>query len=349
MSPSRPVAQSPCQSYQSHIRKREDVMSIYDPNEIVRECVSCKRCYPSNLQFCIDCLVELRDIETIPYMIEARYRLERVINHGGSGTVFVATNEAGQEVAIKIIRASAIAEPLAQDRFRLEAQIALNLKHPQIAAVLDFGMLPNAYAYIVSEYVGGDSLREEIKRRGKFDVDDAIQIIAEACDALDAAHKAGLVHRDLRPECIMVTPSSDRLRPNVKIVNFSLSKYASRRRFVPGTTAKLQGRGQLPLRPTYLSPEQFRGEEADLRSDIYSLGIIAYEMLAGRPPFTAKRVGDFGVKLLNSRPPSLRALNPEVNIVIEAEIFRALEKDPMDRQQRALEFRRDLLNALSLN
>jgi serine/threonine-protein kinase len=324
-------------------------MQSYDPNDTVRECVSCKRCYPANVQFCRECLVELTSVETIPYTINMRYKLERLISHGGSGIVFLATNEAGQEVAIKVIRASAIADPRAQDRFRREAQLAVGFNNPQVAAVFDFGMLPDASAYVVSEYVKGDSLRQEIKRRGKFEVDDAIHIIAEVCDALDAAHKAGLVHRDLKPECIMLIPTPDMPYPKVKIVNFSYTKFGSGKEFVPGTTAKLQAQGQLPLRPTYLSPEQYLGEEADLRSDIYSLGVIAYEMLAGQPPFTAKRVGDFGVKLLNARPPSLRSFNPDVNVVIEAEIFRALEKDPSDRQQRALEFRRELLNATHLS
>src|SRR5262249_41348967 len=269
-----------------------------------------------------------------------QYQLERIISRGAMGIVFAATNlESSHEVAIKILRASVMAEPRAQDRFRREAHIAAHFHHPQIVAVYDFGFLPDASAYVVSEYVKGTTLRSEMNRQGKFAVEDAAEIIAEICEALDAAHKAGLVHRDLKPESIILLPQQEQWPSQVKIVDFSFSKFASGQQFIPGTTRRLQGRGQMPLRPTYMSPEQFRGEEGDLRTDIYSLGVIAYEMLGGQPPFSATKTGDFGIKLLNSRPQPLRALNHDVNIVIEAEIFRALEKDPMNRQQRALEFR----------
>lgn len=332
-------------------------MPGYDPTDTVRECVSCRRCYPNNAQFCPDCLIELTEIELIPYVINARYQLERVINRGATGAVFVADNlESRRQVVVKVLRASALADPRAQDRLRREVQLAINFHHPHLAAIYDFGMLQDASAYVVSEYIPGPTLRDEMKRRKKFTPADAVPLLAEISEALDAAHKAGLVHRDLKPESIILVKEAtgpaeqlDPTAPQIKLVNFSFARLALGRQFVPGTTTRLQGQGQLPLRPTYISPEQYRGEEPDLRSDIYSLGVIAYEMLAGQPPFVASRVGEFGVKLLNSRPPSLRSLNKDVNIVIEAEILRALEKDPGNRQQRALEFKRELLNGLHLH
>lgn len=332
-------------------------MPSYDLDISVRSCVSCRRCYGSNVQFCADCFVELVSIDLIPYIIDGRYQLERVISRGGIGVIFAAHDrEQDREVAIKVFRASALADPRAQDRFQREVQFAAQINSPLLAATFGDGVLPDASAYVVTELVRGRSLREEMRRTGRFEIASAVAMLAAVADGLNVAHQAGLVHRDLKPECILIpstqtspqtSPQSGGAdpQPQIKLVGFSFARVALGAHFVPGTTGRLQARGMLPLRMTYLSPEQFRGEEADLRTDIYSLGVIAYEMLGGRPPFNARRTGEFAAKLLTERPPSLRALNPEVNVLLQAEILRALEKEPRQRHQSAAEFKRALHSA----
>jgi serine/threonine-protein kinase len=301
------------------------------------------------MQFCSDCFVELMSLEMIPRVINERFRLERLLSQGAIGAVFSAADlENGRQVAVKIIRASALADPRALDRFRREAQLALSLKNPQVAEVYDFGLLPDANAFLVTEFVTQATLRQELKKTDKLSVPLAVTILSETAEALHAAHRAGLVHRDLKPESIALIKNENGDIKNIKLFGFSYARISIGQQFVPGTTARLQARGMLPRTMTYLSPEQFRGEEADLRTDIYSLGVIGYEMLGGRPPFSARRTGEFGLKLLNESPAPLRPLNMKVNPLVEGVILRAMEKDPPMRQQRAAEFKRDLMKAAQM-
>ena len=311
----------------------------------LRECVSCKQCFGQSQQLCPACFIELVTIEAIPHLINERYRLDRIITRGASSLLFAAFDqETGQRVAVKLLRASALTDPRAPERFLREAELAAHLKHPGLAEIFAFGLLPEAGAFVAFELVQGALLRSEMRRAGKYTSEQAVPLLCEIADALDAAHRAGLVHRDLKPECIILVNADpqampDAQAPKIKILDFSFGRVAAGQAYQPGKTARLQGLGQLPSRPAYLSPEQFLGAEADLRSDIFSLGVIAYEMLTGQPPFKASRVGEFAGKLLHERPQSLRSFTPDLSVVIEAAILRALEKEPHNRHSRATEFK----------
>jgi len=316
----------------------------------VRTCVSCKKCYSAKTQFCSDCFVELVNIDFVPFIIDSRYQLERLINQGAMGVVFAAHDrERGEMVAIKVIRSSAMADPRAQDRFRREVDFATKLKHPNLAAIFGHGALSDASSYVVSEFIEGPTLRDVMKAEDKIPIARAVSILSGVADGLNAAHQAGIVHRDIKPgSVVLISEDSPNGEVKVKIVDFSFSRVAIGHRYIPGTTRSLQGRGILPLSVSYVSPEQFRGEEVDLRTDIYSLGVVGYEMLGGKAPFNARKTGDFATKLLTERPPSLRQLNPEVNVLLQAEIMRALEKEPRQRHQSAAEFKRAITSAQQL-
>lgn len=320
-------------------------------DDVVRECVSCKRCYDARVKTCPECFVELVNIEAIPRVVVDRYRLERVLGRGDTGWVFAATDlkaekDDPREVVLKIIRASVIAAPQAQDRFQEDARVASELRHPNLAAVYAYGLLPDANGYVVTELVKGESLRARMKRVGKLGAEQTVAILAEACDGLEAAHRAGLVHRDLKPESLVISTDSQG-QPEVKVIDFAFAKMAGPR-LAKRLTTKLNLLPQAPGTPAYLSPEQFRGEEADRHSDIYSLGIIAYEMLAGRPPFKAKTISEYAALHEGEQPDPLKPLNSEVSRELERVVLKAMEKDLVHRYDRVAQFKRELMNAVQM-
>lgn len=303
-------------------------MPQYDQKDLVRECTSCRRCYSAEVQHCLDCPGEqgkLTAIEPIPFTINYRYRLRRVIGRGRTGITFVALDDANQEVVVKVIRADLLVDPRAADRFRREAGLACQFHHTHVASLVDYGRLADGGGYLVSEYVTGATLRDELIRKGRLPVREAVHILADLCEALEAAHRAGLLHRDLKPEKIILRDLPDAPDPTIRLVGFSFTHPAGE----PSSN--------------YVSPEQRRGGEGDVRAEIFSLGVIGYEMLAGRLPF-GRAGGNDG----EPEPIESPGIDPDVPPALAEEILQALEIDPYRRQQRAIELKRELVNAAHL-
>lgn len=257
--------------------------------------------------------------------IEGRYRLDAKIGVGGMGAVYRATRlMIGDEVAVKILHTEQ-GDSNAAQRFRREAQAAARLKHPNAVDIYDFGITADGLQYLVMEFVDGESLRKIIKERGPFACSDAAPIISKVCDALGEAHRHNIVHRDIKPDNIMINSLGG--GPTVKVLDFGIAKLRD------DSSSTLTQTGNLLGTPHYMSPEQCLGEELDGRSDIYSLGVVLYEMLCGRVPFNSPVSTAVVIQHVNQAPPPLRTLNPSIPPAVEAVVLRTLEKTREGRPQ----------------
>jgi tRNA A-37 threonylcarbamoyl transferase component Bud32 len=273
-------------------------------------------------------------------VIDDKYRIEAEIGTGGMATIYRATRlKIGDVVAIKILHGELLREPKFAERFQREAQAAARLKHPNVVTVHDFGVSDDGIIYLVMELVEGRNLRTMIKDDGPMPTAMAAEIIRQVCAALTEAHRQNTIHRDIKPANIAVTPSDDGLR--VKVLDFGIASLRG------GTTMTFTQTGTVLGTPAYMSPEQCLGEDLDGRSDIYSVGIVLFEMLCGVVPFNSPTATAVVMQHVQQAPPPLRVLNVSVSPAVEAVVLRALAKRREDRQQSAKQLADELSAAVA--
>jgi serine/threonine-protein kinase len=264
--------------------------------------------------------------------LRGSYVLEQELGRGGMATVYLARDmKHGRPVALKLLR-PALAVTLSADRFRREITTAARLSHPHILSVHDSGETQGLLWYTMP-YVRGESLRERIAREGPLPLDEALRITAEAGRALHYAHREGVIHRDIKPENILLTPDGDTL-----VADFGIARALG-----GPNEARLTQAGLALGTPAYMAPEQATGQRmVDARTDQYSLAVVCFEMLAGRPPFTGGSGAAIIAQRFTTPVPSVRARRADVPEAADRALRRALALDPAERFDSAIEFVRAL-------
>lgn len=259
-----------------------------------------------------------------------RYEIERKIARGGMADVFLARDQLlDRPVALKVLFPELSVDPSFVERFRREAQSAAKLSHPNIVSVYDWGEDNNTY-YIVMEYLDGKSLSAMLRDDGPLDATRAARIGAEVAAALAFAHRNGVIHRDVKPGNVLIDA-----RGAVKVTDFGIARARN-------STENLTQTGAVMGTATYFSPEQAQGLEVDPRSDVYSLGVVLYEMVNGKPPFQGDNPVTIAYKHVREDPVPLRQANPQTPVEYESIVAQAMTKSPANRFQSAEELRADL-------
>jgi len=268
-------------------------------------------------------------------LLSARYRLESKLGSGGMSTVYLARDETLQRwVAVKIMHREISDQPDQLERFRREARAVAQLSHPNVVAVIDAGE-DGGYPYIVFEYVDGETLKQRIDRLGRLAVDEAAAYAIEIGRGLAAAHARQLVHRDVKPQNVLIDSDG-----RAKVTDFGIARSLE--------SDGLTKTGRVLGTTDYVSPEQAMGRAVDARSDIYSLGVLLYEMLTGEVPFKAESVVGVAMKHVNEQMPDVQRRRPEVSSAHAAVIERATAKDPSKRYPHMAAFLADLEGALQV-
>lgn len=269
-------------------------------------------------------------------MIAGKYRVERLLGQGGMGVVALADHVAlSQKVAIKILTMASDAQ--ARARFQREARAAVQLKSDHVTKVFDVGATEDGTPYMVMEYLAGRDLSAVLVERGPLPVGEVAEYILQTCEALGEAHRLGIIHRDIKPANLFLTYRPDG-RPLVKVLDFGISKIA-------GSTADMAlTRTQAVLgSPLYMSPEQLRAtRDADHRSDIWALGVVMFELLAGRVPFLASAITELAIRVVQEPAPHVGSLRADVPDGMSRIVLRCLEKTPDARYQSVTDLAADL-------
>ncbi|WP_433600314.1 Stk1 family PASTA domain-containing Ser/Thr kinase [Nocardia sp. CA-135953] len=276
---------------------------------------------------------------TTPKNLSSRYELGEIIGFGGMSEVHKARDlRLSRDVAIKVLRADLARDPTFYLRFKREAQNAAALNHPAIVAVYDTGEAEvdgGPLPYIVMEYVDGDTLRDIVRGKGPIPPRRAMEVVADVCAALDFSHKAGIVHRDMKPANIMINRAGA-----VKVMDFGIARAIADSSNPMTQTAAVIGTAQ------YLSPEQARGETVDARSDVYSVGCVLFEILTGEPPFTGDSPIAVAYQHVREDPRLPSHVHNGVPRELDSVVLKAMSKNPANRYQSAAEMRADLIRVL---